>query len=269
MNALIAGGVQDVVLSGSVVVALLLALIAGLISFFSPCCLPLVPAYLGYVSGLAGSETQADADHDAPGTTLTRVAARSRTVLGAGLFVVGFSAVFTAYGLAFGSLGRLLVQYQDPIVRISGGITVLMGLVFLGALGTRSPLERTWKPTLTPRLGLSGAPVLGGLFAVGWTPCIGPTLAAVLALSTTSATAGRGALLTFAYSVGLGVPFLLAAFSLRRSHHMFSWVRRHQRQVTRFGGLFLIAVGLAQLSGAWSAGMASLQTFIGGWQTPL
>lgn len=267
--ALLAGNIQDAVLSGPIILALAVAALAGLVSFFSPCVLPLVPVYLGYVSGLAepapGSASgRADRGTGAPGRPRT-----SRVVLGTVLFVLGFSVVFTSYGAAFGQLGRQLVERQDVLVRVTGVITVLMGLVFLGAF-TRIPmLAATYKPTATPRVGLAGAPLLGGLFAIGWTPCIGPTLAAVLTLSTTSATAGRGALLTFTYSLGLGLPFLFAAASFGRSARSFEWVRRHLSLVSRTGGVFLVLIGLAQISGAWSVALASLQGFIGGWQTPL
>lgn len=263
--ALQAGNVQDAVLSGPIILALSVAALAGLVSFFSPCVLPLVPVYLGYVSGLA--EPPSQEGKSGIGTSVRPRTAR--VVLGTALFVAGFSVVFTSYGAAFGQLGRLLVERQEVLVRVSGVITVFMGLVFLGAF-TRIPLlASTYKPAVKPQVGLVGAPLLGGLFAVGWTPCIGPTLAAVLTLSTTSATAGRGALLTFTYSLGLGLPFLFAAVSFGRSARSFEWLRRHLSLVSRTGGVFLVLIGLAQISGAWTMVLASLQGFIGGWQTPL
>ena len=267
--ALLAGNVQDAVLAGPIILALAVAALAGLVSFFSPCCLPLVPVYLGYVSGLAdpasirASEPAPTRMGPAPGLR------QGRVVLGTALFVLGFSMVFTAYGAAFGQLGRSLVQHQELLVRVSGVITVFMGLVFIGAFRGIPLLTATYKPSMTPRLGLAGAPVLGGFFAIGWTPCIGPTLAAVLTLSTTTATAGRGALLTFVYSLGLGLPFLFAAVSFNRGARSFSWVRDHMGAVSRAGGFFLVLIGLAQVSGAWSVALASMQGFIGGWQTPL
>lgn len=258
------GGAQEAILDGSMLVALPIALLAGVLSFFTPCSLPLVPGYLSYVAGMAGSESEVTRElrGGAP-------ARRSRTMWGATLFVLGFAVVFTSYGLAFGSLGSRLQANQETIWRVAGGLTIAMGVLFAGAAGRLPFLGRTVRPRFTPKVGLAGAPVLGAVFAVGWTPCIGPALAAVLTLATTSATAGRGAVLSLTYAIGLGVPFLLAAAFLTRATRVFTWVRQHSTWITRGGGLVLIGVGLLQVSGVWSQMIASLQVLVAGWQAPL
>lgn len=252
---------QDLVLSGPILVALLFAVLAGLVSFFSPCVLPLVPVYLSYVTGTAGLT--------GPAVGGARSGTGSRTVVGSFLFVLGFAAVFTSYGALFGQLGQSLARHQDLLIRVSGVVTIMMGLLLAGALDRFSISGRVVRPSLRPRVGLAGAPLLGGLFAIGWTPCIGPTLAAVLTLSTTAATAERGALLTFAYSLGLGVPFLVAAFGLGGAHRASAWMRRHARSVARCGGILLVVIGVMQVTGVWSTTLAGVQGLLVGWQSPL
>ena len=258
------GGAQEAILDGSMLVALPIAVAAGLLSFFTPCSLPLVPGYLSYVAGMAGTESEV-----ARGLSGGKPARRSRTVLGAALFVLGFATVFTSYGYAFGSLGAWLLAHQEVIVRWAGVLTIGLGILFAGVAGRLPVLGGTFRLRLTPRVGLAGAPLLGAVFAVGWTPCIGPALAAVLTLATTTATAGRGALLSLGYALGLGLPFLLAAMSLTRATHVFAWVRAHSLWITRGGGTLLVLVGVLQVSGLWSQGVAAMQGLIVGWQAPL
>ena len=248
-----------VVAYGPLLMAMLIAMVAGLVSFLSPCCLPLVPGYLAYVTGAAGADaTRDDAEPH-----------RSTAVLGTGLFILGFAAVFTSYGALFGALGSTLIRHQDTLIRILGVLTIFLGLMFAGALGAVPWLSRTLRLNYQPKIGLVGAPVLGVMFGVGWTPCIGPTLAAVLSLATTTGTAGRGALLSFAYSLGLGIPFLLAAFGITRVFRAFAFARRHALAVMRVGGAMLVALGVLEATGVWGAWLASLRTLIGTWQVPL
>ena len=256
---------SDVVVDGPFLLAAPLALAAGVVSFLSPCTLPLVPGYLSYVGGLAGQEVGRPAG---AGGSVVATGSPRRVVLGAGLFVLGFAAVFTAYGAAAGALGGLLFDHGRALTVALGSITIVLGLVFAGVL--RMPaLSRTARLDLRPAAGLTGAPLLGALFAIGWTPCIGPTLAAVLSLSADSATAGRGAMLAFVYSLGLGLPFLAVAASLHRAMERLAVVRRHAVVVMRTGGALLVLIGVLQVSGIWTDWLNGLRAWIGAYGTVL
>jgi cytochrome c-type biogenesis protein len=272
----VGGGVGQtfghVVADGPLLLAAAVAALVGLVSFASPCVLPLVPGYLSYVAGLVGTgsrQTTAPTTGGptaAGGGTATAVAVatderspRGRMVAGALLFVLGFTVVFVAFGAAFGGLGRLLLEYSGVLTRVFGVVTVLMGLAFLG----RVPLlQRTVRLSARPVTGLAGAPLLGVVFGLGWTPCLGPTLAAVNSLAYAEATATRGALLGVAYCVGLGVPFVLVALGARWAMGATSVLRRHAGTVTRIGGAVLVVVGLLLVTGAWTELMQWLRSWL-------
>jgi cytochrome c-type biogenesis protein len=261
------------VTDGPLLVAAAVAALVGLISFASPCVLPLVPGYLSYVTGLVGSGAAPapappsgaviPAHPSSPGGTATAVRTdvppRARMVLGASLFVLGFTAVFVAFGAAFGGLGRLMVQHADLLNRVFGVVTIVVGLAFLGWLPL---LQRTKRLSARPVAGLAGAPLLGIVFGLGWTPCLGPTLSAVYSLAFSEATATRGAILSVAYCIGLGVPFVLVALGARWAVGATSYLRRHARTVTRFGGAVLVLVGLLLLTGAWTEMMQWLRSWL-------
>ncbi|MGZ0212890.1 MAG: cytochrome c biogenesis CcdA family protein [Actinomycetales bacterium] len=240
------GTIDQIVGSGSLLIALPLALLAGLVSFASPCVLPLLPGYLGYVGGLAGTGGSPD---------------RRRLLLGVLLFVLGFSSIFVTLGILFGVAGLLLVPWMDLITRIAGVIIILMGLVFIGMF-TR--MQRMVKPKWKVATGLAGAPFLGIVFGLGWAPCIGPTLAAVLALSFNGGSPARGALLGAFYCLGLGIPFLLVALGLNWVTGSVAWLKRHIRAINIGGGVVLILVGVVMVSGLWTRLMSSLGGVIGG-----
>ena len=260
--------------SGSMLVAVPVALIAGVVSFASPCVLPLVPGYLGYLGGMTGAALGVpgrDRDRaggagspDGDGGGGGARAGRGRLLLGVGLFVTGFTAVFVALGALAGSLGGALVRWEDPISRVLGVVVILMGVAFLGFIPF---LQRDRRLRTSPTVGLWGAPVLGVVFGLGWAPCIGPTLAAVIALSLDGGSAGRGAFLSVAYSVGLGLPFVLIALGFQRSARVLGFLRRHRLAIMRTGGAMLILIGLALVTGFWGMWTQSLQGLIGGFET--
>ena len=296
--------ITQLVTSGSLLLALPVAAAAGAVTFLSPCCLPLVPGYLSFVTGMAGAGGPASpaapasvpaasasgasaagtsaagapaagasaAGAPASGAPASGVAVaapplaataavppRGRVVAGTALFVLGFSVVFMAYGAALGGLGHLLTGHARVLTQVLGGLTILLGLLFAGAFDRFSFAGRVARPSARPKAGLAGAPLLGVMFGLGWTPCIGPTLTAVLALSASTGTVARGAVLAFVYALGLGVPFLLVSFGFQVAMRAFAFFRRHARLVTRIGGAMLICVGLLEVTGAWSTFMAWLQ----------
>jgi len=267
----VADSFVSAVTDGSLVVAVPVAVVAGLVSFLSPCVLPLVPGYLSFVTGLSGAELgeqpPARGPGPAPGDLLERTEApvrRGRVLLGASLFVLGFSAVFVTSGALFGGLGSLLLEHQGVVDRVLGVLTIVMGLAFLGVV---PGMQREVRLHRLPSPGLAGAPLLGVLFGVGWTPCLGPTLAAVQTLAYREASAGRGALLTAAYCLGLGVPFLLTAVAMRRALGAFEVVKRHYAVVMRVGGVLLIVVGLLLVSGLWQDMMIEVRGWVSGFET--
>ncbi|POM25535.1 Cytochrome C biogenesis protein transmembrane region [Actinomadura rubteroloni] len=241
--------VGQTVSDGSLLAAAPLAAVAGLVSFASPCVLPLVPGYLSYVTGMTGADL---ADRR-----------RGRLTLGVALFVAGFSAVFVAMGTLAGGLGRWLAEYADPISRGLGAVTIVFGFAFMGFV---PGLQRTVKSGRVPAAGLAGAPVLGVLFGLGWTPCIGPTLAAVQTLSFSEGSAGRGALLSLFYCAGLGLPFLAAALAYRRALGAFGAVKRHYPLVMRIGGGMLVVIGVLLVTGVWNDLTIELKSWINGFE---
>jgi cytochrome c-type biogenesis protein len=261
------------VTDGSLLVAIPVAAVAGLVSFLSPCVLPLVPGYLSFVTGLSGEElgdtrgTATARPAGGEGDVLVGTAApvrRGRVVLGSALFVLGFSAVFVTSGALFGGLGSVLLEHKDVVDRVLGVVTIVLGLAFLGVV---PGMQREVRFHRLPAPGLAGAPLLGVLFGVGWTPCLGPTLAAVQTLAYREASAGRGALLTAAYCAGLGVPFLLTAVAFRRALGAFAVVKRHYAVVMRVGGGLLVLVGLLLVSGLWEDLMIEVRGWVSGFET--
>jgi cytochrome c-type biogenesis protein len=280
--------VTSLISSGPLLLAMPVAAAAGAVTFLSPCCLPLVPGYLAYITGMSGADSEgkraATRIANSPGAAASAVAAaggpgtatvtaapatapngpasapRGRMVAGTALFVLGFSLVFSLIGLTVGGIGELLQSHSAGITRVLGGVTVLLGLLFFGAFDRFMFAGRIVKPSVTPKAGLAGAPLLGVLFGIGWTPCIGPTLTAVDALSFSTGTASRGAFLAFIYALGLGIPFLIVAALFQRTMNILAFFKRNARLVTRIGGLVLVALGLVEATGAWTTAVAWMHT---------
>jgi cytochrome c-type biogenesis protein len=235
------------VTSGTMLVALPVAATAGLVSFLSPCVVPLLPGYVSYATGLSG----ADLEH----------ARRGRMLAGTTLFVLGFTAWFVVVGVTTGALGAWLWEYKQQISVGLGAVTVLVGLVFMGLPW----LQRDVRVHAMPAVGLGAAPLLGLLFAIGWTPCLGPTIIAVQSLAITEGSVGRGVVLSVAYSLGLGLPFILLGLAYRRTLGAVRWVRRHQQWVTRAGGAMLVVVGLLLMTGWWEVLVADIRGWSAGY----
>jgi cytochrome c-type biogenesis protein len=232
-------------LSGNLILALPIALLAGLISFASPCVIPLVPGYLTYAAGFSKN--------------------RGKLLMGSLLFVLGFTALFIAYGALFGTLGNTISANQRTISTVLGIFTIFMGLIFMG----RIKMMRSFKFNKVADSGLIGAPILGFLFGLGWTPCIGPALAAVQTLAIDSASATRGAVLSAAYCIGLGTPFILSGLYLDKSESMRKFLAVNGNRISKIGGIFLIVIGILQITGSWDYLMNSLRGLISGFEPVL
>jgi len=240
----------DIVGGGTLAFALPIAFGAGLLAFLSPCVLPLVPGYLGYVTG-ASDPSQLR---------------RGRTALGASLFVLGFSVVFLGIFVLSSTVGLFFLRYEDVLQRIGGAVIIVLGFVFIGQV---TFLQRQFKPTWRPRAGLAGAPLLGAVFAIGWTPCIGPTMGAVIALASYEGDPGRAAIVGLFYCLGLGIPFLLVALGFGWVGGSVAWVRRHIRVFNIVGGALLIAMGILMVTGLWGAIMSNFLGVVSGFEPAL
>ncbi|MCW1250054.1 cytochrome c biogenesis CcdA family protein [Acaricomes phytoseiuli] len=243
----------EIIQNGSILLALPVALLAGLFSFLSPCVLPLVPGYLGYVTGLTGVDLEKQR--------------RGRMLLGISLFVLGFTVVFVLLGAALGTIGAWLSLNSAWITQVLGVLVIILGIVFLGGF---SFFQREARVRMTAPTGLWGAPLLGVTFGLGWVPCIGPTLAAVQALSYSGGTsASKGALLTFVYSLGLGLPFLAIALGFRRGMGALEMIRKHRLTIQRIGGWMLIGLGVLMVTGIWNVWIAQLQGWVSTVRLPI
>jgi cytochrome c-type biogenesis protein len=230
------------IFDGNLLIAMAVASLAGLISFFSPCVIPLVPGYLSYASGMSDTKS------------------RSRVLLGSLLFVSGFTALFISYGLLFGELGSKITQNSRVISIVLGLLTIAMGLVFL----LNEKFYRSFKPSWKMRTGLISAPFLGFAFGIGWTPCIGPTLGAVQVLAFESATAQRGAILSAAYCFGLGAPFILMGLFLDKAELVRKMIAKRGNLITKIGGALLIVIGILQVTNLWDYLMNTMRDLISG-----
>ena len=245
MSSILIADVTGTVASGSLLAAVPIAIAAGLLSFASPCVVPLLPGYLSYMTGVAVQDLE--------------TARRGRMLAGSSLFVLGFTVLFVSGGALFGGIGGQLIGYQPVISKVLGVFVIAFGLAFIGWI----PLLQREIRLPVPGVGLAMAPLLGMLFGLGWVPCLSPTLGTVTTLAYTEATAGRGALLAFAYCLGLGVPFVLVAVAFGRLTRALDWVRAHQRGLTLVGGGLMIGLGVLLVTGWWDALIIELRTRIG------
>lgn len=282
----------DRVADGALLVSIAIAFAAGVVSFLSPCVLPLVPAYLSFVTGLSAADLRQEQraratepspilvgagspsdPENSPVAATPRPAAhvRRRVLVGSLGFVTGAAVVFVSFGALFGSFGAALREHALGLAQIFGVVTILLGVVMTGIAERWTPLQRDVRIHRVPGRGLAAAPLLGFTFALGWTPCIGPTLGTVLGLSasTDGTTAARGALLSLAYCLGLGLPLLATGLAFTRAMSAFAVVKRHYRVLMIVGGASLIALGILQLTGVWTTWTSSLQSRFGGWDLPL
>ena len=252
LDQLAAWATQSV--SGSMPVALPVAFLAGLVSFFSPCVIPLLPGYISYATGMSAADLVAGGSRHRLG----------RTLMGSSLFVAGFGVVFVASASLAGLLGSRFITWQDPLTRVMGVIMIGLGLAFTGLLRfAQRDLRLSW----LPRFGLLAAPLIGFVFGLGWTPCIGPTLGVVLTMAMSQATAAKGAWLAIAYTLGLGIPFIAAAIAFNKISTAARALRNRQQLIMRIGGISMIIVGLLMATGLWTNVIGALRQSISGFVT--